>query len=87
MPRRNGIYRTIKTIKVNVLFLDVAKEKTYTDIVEVPKLYKDALLNYIRKHVETETLKVANIKEIVAEEEKQYFLSLYDFMKYSEVLK
>ena len=87
MPRRNGVYRTITTIKVNVLLLDIEKEKTYTDIVEVPEVPERDLLNFIRKHIETDTLKVANVKEVVDKEIKQYFISLYDFIKYSEVVK
>ena len=87
MPRRNGVYRSITTIKVNVLLLDIEKEKTYTDIVEVPEVPERDLLNFIRKHIETDTLKVANVKEVVSKETKQYYISLYDFIKHSEVVK
>ena len=86
MPRRNGVYRTITTLKVEVLVLDVQKEKPVTEIVTVPKFYEDDLLNYLRKNIETDDKKVAHVKGIIGEDRKKYFLSLNDFIKYGEVL-
>ena len=87
MPRRNGVYRTITTIKVEVLELDVEKQKPVVEEVIVPKIYEDDLLNYLRKMIETESRKVAMVKGIIGEERKKYFLSLADFIKYGEVLE
>lgn len=87
MPRKQGIYKTIKTLKVNTLVLDVKNEKTYNQVFNIPSCYKGDLLKYLRKHYETEDIKIANIKEILSESEAQYFLSFYQFIEYGEVVK
>lgn len=87
MPRKMGVYRTIKTINVEVIVLDVEKEKTFTEVYQVPKYYKDNLLNFLRKNIETEIKRVAHIKSIKSEESHLYFLDLYNFINCAEVVK
>ena len=87
MPRKQGIYKTIKTLKVNTLVLDVKNEKTYNQVFNIPSVYKADLLKYLRKYYETEDIKIANVKEILAESDTQYFLSFYQFIEHGEVVK
>lgn len=83
MPRKNGIYRTIKGLTVTGLCVNLRTGETYTDEFNAPVIKdKVALLKYLEKEYNTSKMRIVKVKKVV-EKEKQYFLSIEKFLKYA----
>lgn len=86
MPRRNGVYRKIKMLKVECLTIDVAKEKQVKRTLLIPASYQNNALAGCRKYHQTEDNLIVLVKNIIGIEEVSYFMDLDKYIKESEVL-
>lgn len=87
MARIPMVTRTITTTKAIVMCLNVVQAEPYTQVVTLPRTYKDdnALLKVVKPIIETDEVKAVHI---VAKEEIEtlYGMPENDFIKHATVL-
>ena len=87
MARERLVTRTIETKEVEVMTIDTTTAEVKIEVIVVGVDYNKATdtLKYLRKHYETETLKVAAIvKETVST--KLYGMPEQEFIRLAQVL-
>lgn len=69
MARQPQVTRTIQTTVANVLCIDLVNEQPFTQIVKLPRTYKDerSMMKKLKPMLETETVKVVHVQNFTVE--------------------
>lgn len=87
MARQPQVTRTIQTTVANVLCIDLVNEQPFTQIVKLPRTYKDerSMMKKLKPMLETETVKVVHVQNFTVES-TLYGMTEEEFIQKAQIL-
>lgn len=87
MARQPQVTRTIQTTVANVLCIDLVNEQPFTQIVKLPRTYKDerSMMKKLKPMLETETVKVVHVQNFTVES-TLYGMTEEEFIQKAHIL-
>lgn len=87
MARQPQVTRTIQTTKCNVLCIDLANEKPFTQEVILPRTYKDerSMMKKIKPIVENDNVKAIHVQNFTVES-TLYGMTEEEFISVAQIL-
>ena len=87
MARQPQVTRTIQTTVANVLCIDLVNEQPFTQIVKLPRTYKDerSMMKKLKPMLETDTVKVVHVQNFTVES-TLYGMTEEEFISTAHVL-
>lgn len=83
MPRKNGMYRTIKMCDVECICLDIKKQESYKEVLRTFYIAdREKLFKRLSSDINNKSRKLVHISKVKPIDIK-YFISLADFLKYA----
>ena len=87
MPRKPGVYRTIKRLEVTALGVNLKDGTTFTDTYTIPYVEnKVAALKHLQKTYDNNRIKIVKVKKMV-EKVVKYYLSIESYLKYAKEME
>lgn len=87
MARQPQVTRTIQTTVANVLCIDLVNEQPFTQIVKLPRTYKDerSMMKKLKPMLETESVKVVHVQNFTVES-TLYGMTEEEFISVAQIL-
>lgn len=87
MARQPQVTRTIQTTVANVLCIDLVNEQPFTQIVKLPRTYKDerSMMKKLKPMLETDTVKVVHVQNFTVES-TLYGMTEEEFIQKAQIL-